>query len=190
MRRWRCSRARNGRSSCSAAARARRNTGSRASSLRKSSALACVTDLKQGAMFPTDHPAHYCPPFNALGKDARELLCEADVILALDWVDLGGALRQAKSAGAVTAPRSSPARSIRTCIPAPTWNIRRCRRSTWRWPRPAMWSWPSSTMRSAAVARIRGRSKCRPRPRPRTAPRSAWSRSRARCAISSTIRRT
>jgi thiamine pyrophosphate-dependent acetolactate synthase large subunit-like protein len=65
---------------------------------------ACVvTDLKQGAMFPTDHPAHYCPPFNVLGKDARELLCEADVIVALDWVDLGGALRQAKNAGDVTA---------------------------------------------------------------------------------------
>ena len=65
---------------------------------------ACVvTDLKQGATFPTDHPAHYCPPFNALGKDARELLCEADVILALDWVDLGGALRQAKSIGPVGA---------------------------------------------------------------------------------------
>jgi thiamine pyrophosphate-dependent acetolactate synthase large subunit-like protein len=65
---------------------------------------ACVlTDLKQGAVFPTDHPAHYCPPFNVLGKDARELICEADVILALDWVDLGGALRQAKNAGTVTA---------------------------------------------------------------------------------------
>lgn len=65
---------------------------------------ACVlTDLKQGATFPTDHPAHYCPPFNALGQDARALLCEADVVLALDWVDLGGALRQAGNAGAVTA---------------------------------------------------------------------------------------
>lgn len=65
---------------------------------------ACVlTDLKQGATFPTDHPAHYCPPFNALGQDARALLCEADVVLALDWVDLGGALRQAASAGTVTA---------------------------------------------------------------------------------------
>jgi thiamine pyrophosphate-dependent acetolactate synthase large subunit-like protein len=62
-----------------------------------------VTDLKLGATFPTDHPAHYCPPFNVLGKDVRELLCEADVILALDWVDLGGALRQAKSVGKVTA---------------------------------------------------------------------------------------
>jgi thiamine pyrophosphate-dependent acetolactate synthase large subunit-like protein len=65
---------------------------------------ACVlTDLKQGAMFPTDHPAHHLPPFNVLPKPARELLCEADVILALDWVDLGGALRQAKSAGEVSA---------------------------------------------------------------------------------------
>ena len=65
---------------------------------------ACVvTDLKQGATFPTDHPAHHLPPFNVLPKPARELLCEADVILALDWVDLGGALRQAKTAGKVAA---------------------------------------------------------------------------------------
>jgi thiamine pyrophosphate-dependent acetolactate synthase large subunit-like protein len=64
---------------------------------------ACVfTDLKQGAMFPTDHAAHYTQPFNVLGNDARALMCEADVILALDWMDLGGALRQAKNAGAVT----------------------------------------------------------------------------------------
>jgi thiamine pyrophosphate-dependent acetolactate synthase large subunit-like protein len=65
---------------------------------------ACVfTDLKQGAMFPTDHAAHYTQPFNVLGQDARALMCEADAILALDWMDLGGALRQAKNAGKVTA---------------------------------------------------------------------------------------
>jgi thiamine pyrophosphate-dependent acetolactate synthase large subunit-like protein len=65
---------------------------------------ACVvSDLKQGAVFPTDHPAHHLPPFNVLPKGARELLCEADAILALDWVDLGGALRQAKTVGKVTA---------------------------------------------------------------------------------------
>jgi thiamine pyrophosphate-dependent acetolactate synthase large subunit-like protein len=65
---------------------------------------ACVvTDLKQAAVFPTDHPAHHLPPFNVLPAPARELLCEADVILALDWVDLGGALRQAKTAGKVSA---------------------------------------------------------------------------------------
>ena len=65
---------------------------------------ACVvSDLKLGATFPTDHPAHYLPPFNVLPKPARELLCEADVILALDWVDLGGALRQAKTVGKIAA---------------------------------------------------------------------------------------
>jgi thiamine pyrophosphate-dependent acetolactate synthase large subunit-like protein len=62
-----------------------------------------VTDLKQGAVFPTDHAAHYTQPFNVLPPDARALLCEADAILALDWADLGGALRQAKAAGKVTA---------------------------------------------------------------------------------------
>jgi thiamine pyrophosphate-dependent acetolactate synthase large subunit-like protein len=65
---------------------------------------ACVlTDLKLAAVFPTDHPAHHLPPFNVLPKPARELLAEADVILALDWVDLGGALRQARAAGPVSA---------------------------------------------------------------------------------------
>jgi thiamine pyrophosphate-dependent acetolactate synthase large subunit-like protein len=65
---------------------------------------ACVlTDLKQGAAFPSDHPAHYVPPFNVLGKPAREILCEADLIVALDWADLGGALRQARNVGKVTA---------------------------------------------------------------------------------------
>jgi thiamine pyrophosphate-dependent acetolactate synthase large subunit-like protein len=62
-----------------------------------------VTDLKLAAVFPTDHPAHTVPPFNVLGPAARELLCAADVILALDWVDLGGALRQAKQAGKLSA---------------------------------------------------------------------------------------
>src|SRR5262249_55273904 len=52
---------------------------------------------------PTDPPAHAGPPFNVLGKPAREILGQADAILALDWVDLGGALRQAKSVGPVNA---------------------------------------------------------------------------------------
>ena len=61
---------------------------------------ACVvTDLKLAAVFPTDHPAHTLPPFNVPGPAARDLLCEADVILALDWVDLGGALRLARTSG-------------------------------------------------------------------------------------------
>ena len=65
---------------------------------------ACVmSDLKTGAVFPTDHPAHVVAPFNVLGQQAREIVGQADVILALDWVDLGGALRQAKTVGPVTA---------------------------------------------------------------------------------------
>jgi thiamine pyrophosphate-dependent acetolactate synthase large subunit-like protein len=65
---------------------------------------ACVmSDLKSGAMFPTDHPAHLVPPFNALPKLAREMLLEADAILSLDWVDLSGALKQAGAVGEVSA---------------------------------------------------------------------------------------
>ena len=153
---------------------------------------ACVvTDLKQGAMFPTDHPAHYLPPFNVLPKPARELICEADVILALDWVDLGGALRQAKAAGEASAPRSSPPPSTRTCIPAPTWNTRRSRPWTWRWrPRATSW-WRICWRRWApAAARSRGSNARRRSPRRPTGKASPWSRSLPRCARNSTIPRT
>lgn len=55
---------------------------------------ACVmSDLKSGAAFPTDHPAHVVAPFNHPGKVAQEVVSAADVVLALDWVDLGGTLR-------------------------------------------------------------------------------------------------
>jgi len=43
------------------------------------------------------------PPFNALPKSAREVVCAADLILSLDWVDLGGLLKQAGTAGKVSA---------------------------------------------------------------------------------------
>jgi thiamine pyrophosphate-dependent acetolactate synthase large subunit-like protein len=62
-----------------------------------------MTDLKNGAVFPTDHPAHVVEPFNQMGAQAREILGEADLILSLDWVDLGGALKQARTVGKVTA---------------------------------------------------------------------------------------
>jgi thiamine pyrophosphate-dependent acetolactate synthase large subunit-like protein len=65
---------------------------------------ACVmSDLKTASMFPTDHPAHVIAPFNVLPVPAREIMGQADVILALDWIDLGGALRQAKRVGPVAA---------------------------------------------------------------------------------------
>jgi thiamine pyrophosphate-dependent acetolactate synthase large subunit-like protein len=59
-----------------------------------------MSDLKSGAMFPTDSLAHVVPPFNALPKRAREILCAADLILSLDWIDLGGALKQAEKVSA------------------------------------------------------------------------------------------
>ena len=57
-----------------------------------------LTDLKIGASFPTDHPLHLGAP-GMLLPDAEGLavLAEADIILSLDWVDLGGALKAAKS---------------------------------------------------------------------------------------------
>jgi thiamine pyrophosphate-dependent acetolactate synthase large subunit-like protein len=57
-----------------------------------------LTDLKIGASFPTDHPLHLGAP-GMLLPDAEGLavLAEADIILSLDWVDLGGALKAAKA---------------------------------------------------------------------------------------------
>jgi thiamine pyrophosphate-dependent acetolactate synthase large subunit-like protein len=47
------------------------------------------TDLKIGAAFPTEHPLYDGAP--RLIPEAT--LAQADVILSLDWVDLGGALK-------------------------------------------------------------------------------------------------
>ena len=47
-----------------------------------------VTDLKIGASFPTDHPL-YAGATRGVAPDSFE----ADLVLSLDWVDLGGALR-------------------------------------------------------------------------------------------------
>jgi thiamine pyrophosphate-dependent acetolactate synthase large subunit-like protein len=55
-----------------------------------------ISDLKIGCGFPTDHPLHAgAPASNAMVPEAIEAIKAADVILALDWVDLGGALRNA-----------------------------------------------------------------------------------------------
>ncbi len=57
-----------------------------------------LTDLKIGASFPTDHPLHLGAPGMLLpDADGLAVLAEADVILSLDWVDLGGALKAAKA---------------------------------------------------------------------------------------------
>jgi len=61
------------------------------------------TDIKLGAAFPTDHPLHAAPPATFLPPDVAKLLREADVVLALDWVDLAGVLKQAWGAEPVGA---------------------------------------------------------------------------------------
>lgn len=64
---------------------------------------AMLSDLKAGAMVPTDHPLHAGEPFNQLSRPAKEALQRADVILSLGWIDLGGVLRQAYGRGSVPA---------------------------------------------------------------------------------------
>ncbi|MGE0626386.1 MAG: thiamine pyrophosphate-binding protein [Hyphomicrobiaceae bacterium] len=54
-----------------------------------------LTDIKIGAAFPTDHPLHVGMPDARPVKEALEAIKEADVILSLDWVDLGGAFKLA-----------------------------------------------------------------------------------------------
>jgi thiamine pyrophosphate-dependent acetolactate synthase large subunit-like protein len=53
-----------------------------------------ITELKIGASFPTAHPLHAGAP-GAMGpnSDAGKALKNADVILSLDWVDLGGIIK-------------------------------------------------------------------------------------------------
>jgi thiamine pyrophosphate-dependent acetolactate synthase large subunit-like protein len=62
-----------------------------------------VTDLKQAAAFPTDHPLHAAVPGVHLGAPAAEAIREADVVLALDWTDLAGTLKVAYGAAPVKA---------------------------------------------------------------------------------------
>jgi thiamine pyrophosphate-dependent acetolactate synthase large subunit-like protein len=54
-----------------------------------------VTDLKTGATFPTGHRLHPCAPGMFVGSDAASLVREADAILSLDWIDVGGTLKLA-----------------------------------------------------------------------------------------------
>jgi thiamine pyrophosphate-dependent acetolactate synthase large subunit-like protein len=52
-----------------------------------------ATNLKVGAAFPTDHPLHVGAPATFATDDLLAALREADVILSLDWVDLGGTFK-------------------------------------------------------------------------------------------------
>jgi len=54
-----------------------------------------LTDIKTGASFPTQHPLHPFPPSLYASGGASEAIRQADAIVSLDWIDLGGTLRQA-----------------------------------------------------------------------------------------------
>ena len=58
-----------------------------------------VTDLKVGATFPTDHWLHAGSPGIYPESAALRAIADADVILSLDWVDLGGTLLTACGGG-------------------------------------------------------------------------------------------
>ncbi len=58
-----------------------------------------LSDLKNGAIFPTAHPLHPNPPGIFLPAASAELIGAADLILSLDWTDLAGTLAAAASHG-------------------------------------------------------------------------------------------
>lgn len=59
-----------------------------------------LTDIKVGAVFPTNHKLHAAKPGHFLDEVGARCIREADVIAAFDWVDLAGTLAQAGGAGA------------------------------------------------------------------------------------------
>ena len=63
-----------------------------------------LTDPRVGASFPTDHRLHPAAPVPMRPSAAAvQLIKEADVILSLDWVDLGGLFKQATGQASVSA---------------------------------------------------------------------------------------
>lgn len=52
-----------------------------------------LTDLKTGAAFPTEHPLHGPARSLFLTEHEKAAIRAADLVLSLDWVDLGGFLR-------------------------------------------------------------------------------------------------
>jgi len=61
-----------------------------------------ATNLKIGAAFPTDHPLHIGYPATFATDDLIAAVKDADVILSLDWVDLGGTFKAIGSTPSAT----------------------------------------------------------------------------------------
>ena len=62
-----------------------------------------LTDLRNSAAFPSEHPLHVVEPRARPSAATLEALTKADVILALDWLDLAGSLNGCEKTGPVTA---------------------------------------------------------------------------------------
>ena len=62
-----------------------------------------LADFKVGAAFPTSHPLHLPPVSWTISEAGAAALREADVILSLDWVDLGGTFKLAFGEAPVSA---------------------------------------------------------------------------------------
>lgn len=61
-----------------------------------------LTDLKQGAAFPTEHPLHPAAPSIFTPPQSAELVQAADVIISFDWVDLPGTLKASETSAKST----------------------------------------------------------------------------------------
>lgn len=57
--------------------------------------VAVLTDLKTAAAFPSRHALNPAAPGTFLTPEGTELIRAADLIVSLDWIDLGGTLSQA-----------------------------------------------------------------------------------------------
>jgi len=54
-----------------------------------------LTDIKNGAAFPTDHPLHVARPGYFLDEAGGKAIRDADLVIAFDWIDLAGTIKQA-----------------------------------------------------------------------------------------------
>ncbi len=54
-----------------------------------------LTEMKHGGAFPSDHPLLGAPSLGQGSPAAEELMRSADLVLSLDWVDLGGLVQSA-----------------------------------------------------------------------------------------------
>jgi len=54
-----------------------------------------ITDFKTGVGFPTDHPLHVGKQASRLTTEGKAAFAEADAVLSLEALDLGGLLKQA-----------------------------------------------------------------------------------------------